>query len=200
MIPTIAAAEVPYLTADQMIEVDRAMIDDYGIDLDDDIIKEVMNLQENLHWALGRDRKHASIGVYDLDRVTLPELRYRAVGPEELSFVPLGYDPEADGSSITPKQILEEHPKGTEYAGLLADFQKYPLLADGEGGVLSMPPIINSEHTRVTDDTRNFSHAQLRRIQAEMLLDCVSQVTETKDKFKGLPLGARAVQIADQAV
>ncbi len=47
------------------------------------------------------------------------------------------------------------------------------------------------------DDTRNFSHAQPRRIQAEMLLDCVSQVTETKDKFKGLPLGARAVQIAD---
>ncbi len=47
------------------------------------------------------------------------------------------------------------------------------------------------------DDTRNFAHALPRRIQAEMLLDCVSQVTETKDKFKGLPLGARAVQIAD---
>ena len=28
-------------------------------------------------------------------------------------------------------------------------------------------------------------------------LDCISQVTETKDKFRGLPLGARAVQIAD---
>jgi hypothetical protein len=30
-----------------------------------------------------------------------------------------------------------------------------------------------------------------------MLLDCVSQVTNTKEKFRGLPLGARAVQIAD---
>ncbi len=29
------------------------------------------------------------------------------------------------------------------------------------------------------------------------MLDCISQVTETKDKFQGLPLGARAVQIAD---
>ena len=47
------------------------------------------------------------------------------------------------------------------------------------------------------DDLRNFSHARPRRIQAEMLLDCISEVTETKDKFKGLPLGARAVQIAD---
>ncbi len=127
-----------------------------GITLSDDIIKVVMNLQENLHWALGRDRKHASIGVYDLERVALPELSYRAVGPEELTFVPLGYDPEAEGSSITPKRILEEHPKGTEYAGLLAAHQKVPLLADGEGGVLSMPPIINSEHTRVTDHTQSF--------------------------------------------
>ncbi len=46
-------------------------------------------------------------------------------------------------------------------------------------------------------DERNFSHATLRRIRAELLLDCISQATETKDKFTGLPLGARAVQIAD---
>jgi hypothetical protein len=46
-------------------------------------------------------------------------------------------------------------------------------------------------------DERNFSHATLRRIRAEILLDVISQVTETKDKFAGLPLGARAVQIAD---
>ena len=46
-------------------------------------------------------------------------------------------------------------------------------------------------------DLDNFSHANLRRIRAEILLDVISQVTETKNKFRGLPLGARAVQIAD---
>ncbi len=46
-------------------------------------------------------------------------------------------------------------------------------------------------------DERNFAHAQIRRIKAENLLDTISQVTETKDKFQGLPAGARAVQIAD---
>lgn len=46
-------------------------------------------------------------------------------------------------------------------------------------------------------DTRNYSYATVRRIPAEMLLDCISQATATKDKFTGLPLGARAVQIAD---
>ncbi len=48
-----------------------------------------------------------------------------------------------------------------------------------------------------THDEVNFAHANLRRIKAENLLDIISQVTDTKDKFPGLPLGARAVQIAD---
>ena len=46
-------------------------------------------------------------------------------------------------------------------------------------------------------DTRNFSHASLRRIRSEILLDAITQVTATKNKFEGLPLGARAVQIAN---
>jgi len=46
-------------------------------------------------------------------------------------------------------------------------------------------------------DERNFAHANVRRIPAEMLLDCVVQVTGAYDKFGGLPVGSRAVQIAD---
>jgi hypothetical protein len=46
-------------------------------------------------------------------------------------------------------------------------------------------------------DTKNYTRAGIRRIRAEVLLDTISQVTETKNKFQGLPLGARAVQIAD---
>jgi hypothetical protein len=49
-------------------------------------------------------------------------------------------------------------------------------------------------------DTRNFARAQLRRIKAETFLDCISAVTETKNKFPGLPQGARAVQIADGGI
>lgn len=46
-------------------------------------------------------------------------------------------------------------------------------------------------------DTRNFSHSTLRRVRAEVLLDAITQVTDTKNKFQGLPLGARATQIAN---
>lgn len=47
------------------------------------------------------------------------------------------------------------------------------------------------------DDLRNYSHALPRRIPAESLSDCLCDVTNTKDKFRGLPLGANAIQIAD---
>ena len=46
-------------------------------------------------------------------------------------------------------------------------------------------------------DSTNFAHANLRRIKAENLLDIICQVTDTQEKFRGLPLGARATQIAD---
>ncbi|VTS05609.1 DUF1549 and DUF1553 domain-containing protein [Tuwongella immobilis] len=49
-------------------------------------------------------------------------------------------------------------------------------------------------------DTRNFAKGGIRRIRAETMLDCITMVTETKNKFPGLPLGARAVQIADGQV
>ena len=49
-------------------------------------------------------------------------------------------------------------------------------------------------------DTRNFARGPIRRIRAETMLDIVSEVTDTKNKFPGLPLGARAVQIADGKV
>ena len=55
--------------------------------------------------------------------------------------------------------------------------------------------------TRVNEsnelDDRNFAKGTIRRMRSEVLLDCITQVTETKDKYKGLPLGARAVEVAD---
>ncbi len=46
-------------------------------------------------------------------------------------------------------------------------------------------------------DTRNYAFTKVRRVPAEMLLDCISQASAAQDKFRGLPQGARAVQIAD---
>ena len=124
-----------------------------GLSMDDENVKTVMKMQENLHWALGRNRRRASIGVYDLDTVE-PDFEYVPVAPDGVKFVPLFGMPEGMVEA-TPKEILEKHPKGIGYKHLLQSFARYPLLCDANGRVLSMPPIINSEDTRVTSKTRN---------------------------------------------
>lgn len=124
-----------------------------GLVMDDDIIRMLMKMQENLHWALGRDRRRASIGIYDLDTVK-PGFEYRPVGPDELQFTPLFGMPEGVFAA-TPREILDRHPKGARYKHLLEGVAQYPLLCDSQARVLSMPPIINSQDTRVTADTRN---------------------------------------------
>ena len=49
-------------------------------------------------------------------------------------------------------------------------------------------------------DVANYAKAQVRRIRAEVLLDSISQITGTVDRFPRLPIGARSVQVADGAV
>ncbi len=120
-----------------------------GVVLDDPTIRLVMKMQEDLHWALGRDRKFASIGVYDLRGLKSP-FHYRPVGPSELRFVPLGTP---DARAMTPREILEEHPKGKSYAKLLEKHERYPLLIDDAAQVLSMPPIINSHETALRTES-----------------------------------------------
>ncbi len=143
----------PALAGPEVLRPRIAMAVVKGLSLNDASLRSLMKLQENIHWALGRDRKLASIGVYDLSTITGSSFRYQAVTPEALSFVPLGYDPADAESSLTPARILTEHPKGKAYARLLQGATRVPLLIDETGAVLSMPPIINSEATRVTRET-----------------------------------------------
>jgi len=154
--PRISVQVDPRLARDQSYRPFIACAVVRNVKLDNEQIKLLMNLQENLHWALGRDRKLASIGVYDLDTLSGDTFRYDAVAPDELRFVPLGFSPDDPANRLTPAEILERHKTGQAYAHLLAGFDAYPLLRDSAGTVLSMPPIINSESTRVTLHTTQF--------------------------------------------
>jgi hypothetical protein len=46
-------------------------------------------------------------------------------------------------------------------------------------------------------DERYFSHARIRQLGAEQLLDCIGQATLSPEKFTGFPAGLRAAQLAD---
>ena len=118
-----------------------------GVSLDDIAIKSLMELQEKLHVTLGRKRKKVSIGIHDLSKLEGP-FSYDICSPHEPAFVPLQKDYE-----MTPQEILEEHPKGIEYAHLLSEFNKYPIIKDSNDEVASLPPIINGALTTITEDT-----------------------------------------------
>ena len=118
-----------------------------GVTLDDISIRCIMELQEKLHVTLGRKRKKVSIGIHDLSKLEGP-FNYDTCSPHEPAFVPLQKNYE-----MTPQEILEEHPKGIEYAHLLSEFNRYPIIKDSNDEVASMPPIINGALTTITEDT-----------------------------------------------
>lgn len=119
-----------------------------GGELDDQTIKQLIAMQEDLHDGIGRRRKKASIGIHNLDAIRFP-VKYTIAGPD-FSFVPLG-----ESSQKTISQILSETATGKQFGHIFGSSEKYPVILDNSGNLLSFPPIINGEMTKVDEDTRN---------------------------------------------
>jgi len=118
-----------------------------GLRLDDEAIRQLVQLQEKVHATFGRDRRKVSIGFYDLEGVEFP-ISYVAVDPKSVKFKPLGFTIE-----MTPEEVLRNHPKGVAYRHLVEGRGVVPLIVDAGGKVVSFPPVTNSEEFRVTEDT-----------------------------------------------
>jgi phenylalanyl-tRNA synthetase beta chain len=115
--------------------------------LNNNIIKQIVSMQEDLHNGIGRRRSKASIGFHNLDNIEFP-LDYTTTS-DNLSFVPLD-----SSSSLTLAEILDNSVSGKKFGKLLKGSQ-YPILRDCKGNVISFPPIINSEVTRIKDGVDN---------------------------------------------
>ncbi len=109
-----------------------------GIKVTDNILAQLIQTQEKLSYIFGRKRLGIAIGVYNLEKIRFP-VYYKAVRPDEVSFMPLGFE-----EKMNLSKILSEHPKGKEFSGILKGKELYPLLTDSENKILSFPPIINS--------------------------------------------------------
>ena len=119
-----------------------------NVKITDDLIASLMQAQEKLHETLGRKRKKVAIGIHDLSKVQ-PPFTYKAVAPDALKFLPLDMKKE-----MTLREILKLHPKGQAYARVIESAKRWPVIVDKRGRVLSFPPIINGELTRVTERTK----------------------------------------------
>lgn len=120
-----------------------------GCNLGDEGFRQLIQLQEVLHKTHGRNRRKFAIGLHNLD-VIKPPITYTAKPFDSFSFIPLEQDKEMSG-----EEILKKHAKGREYGWIIEDKGRAPILIDSSGNILSMPPIINADLTKVTPQTKN---------------------------------------------
>lgn len=111
-----------------------------------------ISLQDKLHQNLARQRTLVSIGTHDLDTIEGP-FSYEALPPEEIKFAPLNQTKVMNGKEMM--EFYEKDKHLSRYLHIIRDSPVYPIIYDKNRTVLSMPPIINSNHSKITLDTKN---------------------------------------------
>ncbi|EPQ26368.1 uncharacterized protein PFL1_06016 [Pseudozyma flocculosa PF-1] len=111
-----------------------------------------IDLQDKLHQNLARRRTLVAIGTHDLDTIQAP-FSYEALPPKQIKFAPLNRETEYDASQLM--ELYESDKHLSRYLHIIRDSPVYPIIYDQNRQVLSMPPIINSNHSKITLDTKN---------------------------------------------
>lgn len=110
-----------------------------------------------------------SIGTHDLDTLKAP-FRYEAKAPTGIKFAPLNKTTAYNGEELMklyevswlysfPYTLINTLPQSdkhlSRYLHIIRDSPVYPIWYDTQDQVLSLPPIINSNHSKITIDTKN---------------------------------------------
>ena len=109
-------------------------------------------LQDKLHQNLARQRTLVSIGTHDLDTLKGP-FTYEALPPKDISFVPLNQTKKMNGEELM--QFYENDKHLGKYLHIIRDSPVYPVIFDSQKTVCSLPPIINSDHSKISLKTKN---------------------------------------------
>ncbi|XP_075386451.1 phenylalanine--tRNA ligase beta subunit [Tenrec ecaudatus] len=111
-----------------------------------------IDLQEKLHQNICRKRSLVAIGSHDLDTLSGP-FTYTAKRPSDIRFKPLNQTKEYTACELMDMYKTDNHLK--QYLHIIENNPLYPVIYDSNGVVLSMPPVINGNHTKITLKTRN---------------------------------------------
>uniref|UniRef100_A0A8D1Z9B6 Phenylalanine--tRNA ligase beta subunit n=1 Tax=Sus scrofa TaxID=9823 RepID=A0A8D1Z9B6_PIG len=111
-----------------------------------------IELQEKLHQNICRKRALVAIGTHDLDTLSGP-FTYTAKKPADIKFKPLNKSKEYTACELM--NIYKTDNQLKHYLHIIENKPLYPVIYDSNGVVLSMPPIINGNHSKITVNTRN---------------------------------------------
>ncbi|KAH9449778.1 hypothetical protein Pst134EA_019678 [Puccinia striiformis f. sp. tritici] len=126
-----------------------------GIQFDENIYKDFIDLQDKLHGNLCRKRTLVAIGTHDLSKLDHHNkvISYEARPPNDIKFAPLNNETEYDADQLMTLYESDKHL--SKYLHIIRDSPVYPIIYDNSRTVLSMPPIINSNKTKITLDTKD---------------------------------------------
>ena len=142
--------------------------------IDDKTIKQLMTMQEDLHFGIGRKRKKSSIGIHDLDKISFP-LIYTTVSRNH-KFIPLNSEKE-----LSISEIIADTETGKDYGPLLGQSSQVPIIIDTNEKTVSFPPIINAAITTVTTKTKNLfvEVTGINKDDAEDMLSVVATILQS---------------------
>jgi len=142
--------------------------------IDDKTIKQLMTMQEDLHFGIGRKRKKSSIGIHDLDKISFP-LIYTTTTKNH-KFIPLNSEKE-----LSISEIITDTETGKDYGHLLGQSSQVPIILDTNQKTVSFPPIINAAVTTVTTKTKNLfvEVTGINKDDAEDMLSVVATILQS---------------------
>jgi len=113
-----------------------------------------------------------AIGTHDLDTIE-PPFVYDAEIPSEIRFRPLNQSREFTATELMDFYSTDSHLR--HYLGIIRDKPRYPVIRDKNGVVLSMPPIINGDHSKISLNSKNiFIEATATDLnKAKIVLDTI---------------------------
>ncbi|KAM9911125.1 hypothetical protein OXX69_003823 [Metschnikowia pulcherrima] len=123
-----------------------------GVTFDERKYASFIALQDKLHTNLCRNRTLVAIGTHDLDKLT-PPFTYEALAPQDISFVPLNQEKKMDGAELM--EFYDKDKNLGKYLHIIRDSPVYPVIFDSNRTVCSLPPIINSNHSKISLNTKN---------------------------------------------
>ncbi|CAG2102728.1 unnamed protein product [Medioppia subpectinata] len=123
-----------------------------GIHFTQEIYESFIDLQEKLHQNLCRKRSLVAIGAHDLDTIKGPFF-YDARVPNDIKFRPLKQTKEYTATELMDLYSTDDHLK--PFLHIIKDSPVYPVIYDQNNVVLSMPPIINGDFSKITLKTKN---------------------------------------------
>lgn len=150
-----------------------------------------IDLQDKLHNGIGRRRQIVSIGTHDLDTVQGP-FTYEAVAPERISFVPLNQDALVDGLGMM--SLYETDNKLKKFLPIIRDSPVYPVVYDAQRTVMSVPPIINSDHSKISLQTRNV-FIEVTATDATKAMVALNTIAIEFARYCADPLSVEAVEV-----